>query len=87
MLYTVIMSDILHMHDVVALLEDTPATHFESGRPLTLRRGQIGTIVMTYDDGALEVEFADLDGRAFAILPLQPGRLMLLHNAPDYAAA
>lgn len=40
------------MHDLVALLQDFPTTHFETGRPLMLRRGQIGTIMMTYGDGA-----------------------------------
>jgi hypothetical protein len=42
---------------------------------------------MTYPDGACEVEFADLDGRAYAILSIQAEKLMVLHNAPDYAAA
>jgi hypothetical protein len=75
------------MHDVVALLEDRRAKHFESGEPLLLRRGQIGTVVMTYNDGAYEVEFADRDGRAFAVLSLRPAEFMLLHDTPDFAAA
>lgn len=75
------------MHDLVALLEDVPTTHFETGRPLILRRGQIGTIVMIYEDGAVEVEFADRDGRAFAILTLRADKLMRLRDAPDYAVA
>lgn len=61
--------------------------HFESGQDLLLRRGQIGTVVMTYPDGVREVEFADRDGRAFAILPLQPDQLRVLHDTPDFAAA
>ncbi len=77
----------LHMHDVVALLEEVPAKHFESGRPLLLHRGQIGTVVMTYMDGTCEVEFADRDGRAYAILPVQPDKLIVLYDAPDFAAA
>lgn len=56
------MNKKLHLHDVVALLEDLPAKHFETDQPLLLRRGQIGTIVMTYDENAFEVEFADLMG-------------------------
>jgi hypothetical protein len=56
-----------HLHDVVALLEDLPVTHFETGRPLLLRRGQIGTIVMTYDGETFEVEFSGPDGHAYAI--------------------
>ena len=77
----------LKMHDVVALLQDVPAKHLESGRALLLRRGQIGTVVMSYPDGAYEVEFADRDGRAFAMLSLRPEQLMLLRETPDFAAA
>jgi hypothetical protein len=81
------MNGEINMHDVVALLEDVHTQHFESGQPLLLRRGQIGTVVMTYQDGAREVEFADRDGRGFAILPQRPDPLMFLHDAPDFAAA
>lgn len=77
----------IKLHNVVALLEHVSTKHFESGRPLLLRRGQIGTVVMIYQDGPREVEFADRDGRAFAILPLRPDQLMLLHDTPDFAAA
>lgn len=75
------------MHDVVALLQDVQTKHFENGQALVLRRGQIGTVVMNYPDGDCEVEFADRDGRAFAILPLRPDRLMVLYDTPDFVAA
>ena len=81
------MSGEIKMHDIVALLQDVRTKHFESGQDLLLRRGQIGTVVMTYPDGAREVEFADRDGRAFAILPLRPDQLMVLHDTPDFVAA
>ena len=74
-------------HDLVALLEDTPAKHFETGKPLLLRRGQIGTVVMTYDGGACEVEFAGRDGRAYALLPIPADKLMVLRDAPEYSVA
>jgi hypothetical protein len=41
---------------------------------------------MSYKDGACEIEFADRDGRAFAILSLRPDQLMVLHDTPDFAA-
>ena len=75
------------LHDVVALLEEVRATDFNTARPLLLHRGQIGTVVIMYPDGACEVEFADSDGRAYAILPIHSNKLMVLHNVPDYAAA
>jgi hypothetical protein len=77
----------IKMHDVVALLQDVRTKHFESGRAVLLRRGQIGTVVMSYQDGTYEVEFADREGRAFAILSLQPDQLIILHDTPDFAAA
>lgn len=87
LLYTLNMLGEIKMHDVIALLQDVRTKHFESGRALLLRRGQIGTVVMSYPDGAYEVECADRDGRAFAIVSLRPEQLMVLHDAPDFAAA
>ena len=75
------------IHDVVALLEEVPAKDFNTGRPLVLHRGQIGTVVMIYPDEPCEVEFADRSGRAYAILPIHPEKLIVLHDSPDYAAA
>jgi hypothetical protein len=81
------MSGRLRMHDVVALLEATPMKHFESGEPIILRRGQIGTVVMTYEDGACDVEFADRNGRTYALLTLLPDKLLVLHETPEHIAA
>ena len=81
------MNGEIQMHDVVALLEDTPTTHFETGQPLLLRRGQVGTVVMTYDGNAFEVEFAGLDGCAYALLPIKTEKLMVLRHQPEFAAA
>lgn len=75
------------MHDLVALLEEVPTTHFATGAPLTLRRGQIGTVVMTYDGTAFEVEFCDGQGRTFAMLPIPAANLIRLHDAPEAVAA
>lgn len=77
----------IHLHDSVALLEDTPATHFETGRSLLLRRGQVGTVVMTYDGNAFEVEFSGRDGRAYALLPVPADRLIVLREVPELVAA
>ena len=63
--------------DTVALTEDIP-TH-------NLSRGQVGTVVETYDGGAMEVEFCDDHGRTYAMLPLQPGQVLVLRFAPETA--
>ena len=72
----------IHLHDVVALLEDLPVKHFETGQPLLLRRGQIGTVVMAYDGRTFEVEFAGPDGHAYALLPIAVSKLMVLRIRP-----
>jgi len=81
------MESEINMHDVVALLEDLRARHFETGRPLLLGRGQVGTVVMTHDGTVFEVEFAGKDGRAYAILPVPASRLMILRDTPEHAVA
>jgi hypothetical protein len=77
----------LQQRTTVTLLEDARATHFETNEPLLLHRGQVGTIVMTYDGSAFEVEFADRDGRPYALMPIDAEKLMLLRDSPDFAAA
>jgi hypothetical protein len=77
----------IHLHDPVALLEDTPATHFETGEALRLRRGQVGTVVMTYDGKTFEVEFSGRDGRTYALVPVPAVRLMVLREVPELVAA
>ena len=81
------MNNGIQMHDVVVLLEDVRTKHFDTGQSLVLRRGQVGTVVMTYDGGAFEVEFAGRDGRAYALLPVTAEKLMLLKETPELAAA
>jgi hypothetical protein len=71
------------MHATVALLEDTHTAQFESGEPVLLRRGDVGTVVMLDDGSAREVEFADRSGRTYAPLPLPADRLLVLHEVPE----
>jgi len=81
------MSDTIHMHDTVVLLDDLATNHFETGQPLRLRRGQLGTVVMTYDGTAFEVEFADREGRAYALLLIPSEKLLVLYDSPESAVA
>ena len=81
------MSPEIQMHDPVAITEEIATSHFVTGTTLTLRRGQIGTVAMTYDGSAFEVEFTDAHGRAFALLPVAAEKLMRLHDAPVAVAA
>lgn len=59
----------------VALAVDLP----EEG----LTRGQIGTVVERLSaegEEALLVEFSDEDGQAYAIIPITPEHLLVLHR-------
>jgi Domain of unknown function (DUF4926) len=58
--------------DVVALLEDLPE--------LSLVRGQVGTIVEEYEPDVFEIEFSDINGRAYAIEALNSAQLLVLHH-------
>jgi len=63
--------------DVVALLSDVP----EKG----LVRGQVGTVIEVLDATTTLIEFADDRGRAFAILPCDASKLLVLHYQPEAA--
>lgn len=60
--------------DVVALTEDIPSHG--------LRRGQVGTVVEVYHHDRYEVEFVDDHGHTYALLPLKPHQLLILHYQP-----
>lgn len=68
------MSQEICVLDVVALTEDI------SDRGLL--RGQVGTVVELLGPGVCEVEFADNDGRTYAMLALKASQLLVLHYQP-----
>ena len=51
-----------------------------------MRRGQVGAVVEELAPDVYEVEFTDLEGRAYAMLPLKAEQLMALRYAPAQAA-
>ncbi|NEO54143.1 MAG: DUF4926 domain-containing protein [Okeania sp. SIO3B5] len=65
--------------DIVALTQDRQTTHFETKEPIILCKGQVGTIVMEYDDQVFEVEFSNNDGTTYAMETIPANQLMLLH--------
>ena len=68
----------MKMLDVVATVEDLPKAH--------LAKGQVGTIVDELDKDVVLVEFADLDGVAYAFEPIPIRKLMELRHAMSMAA-
>jgi len=71
------MEDKIQLLDAVTLTQDLP----QKG----LRRGQVGTVVEALGEDAFEVEFAGLNGEAYALLPLHAEQIMVLRYAPAHA--
>ena len=71
------MSERPKLNDVVALLADVPAAK--------LLRGQVGTVVEVLAGENLLVEFADDNGRAYAIAPVNAGNLLVLQYEQEVA--
>lgn len=68
------MREDIQLLDVVALTEDD--SHHQ------LQRGQVGTVVEVLAPDVFEVEFSDMNGRTYALLPLRRDQLMRLHYEP-----
>ena len=68
----------IRLLDVVALTRDIQ----ERG----LVRGHVGTVVETYGNGTVEVEFSDVEGRTYALVAVPSDQLMVLHHRPVRSA-
>ena len=68
----------IRLLDTVALTDDVPDK--------SLVRGQVGTVVEVHADGEFEVEFADEEGRTYALEALDGDRLRVLRYRPEQAA-
>lgn len=64
------MSERPRLNNVVGLLSDLPAAK--------LLRGQMGTIVEALPDDTMLAEFADDNGRTYAITPVKTAKLPVL---------
>ncbi|MEL7225646.1 MAG: DUF4926 domain-containing protein [Cyanobacteria bacterium P01_D01_bin.36] len=73
-------------YDVVALTEDVSASHEESRQAITLRRGQVGTVVMAFDEACL-IDFADNEGFTYAMETVAIEKLMVLFYEPALVVA
>lgn len=69
-------------YDVVALTDEIQAIHKETKQPILLRQGQVGTVVMSFDDRAYLIDFADAQGTTYAMETVPATQLMLLAYEP-----
>jgi Domain of unknown function (DUF4926) len=74
-------------YDIVALTGEIQAIHKATHQPILLRSGQVGTILMSFEDRAYLVDFADADGNTYAMETIPCNQLMQLVYAPLPACA
>jgi hypothetical protein len=72
----------LHEYDLVALTEGIQAIHKETSESILLGPGQVGTILMSFDDRAYLVDFADAQGYTYAMETVASEKLMQLVYEP-----
>lgn len=70
-------------YDLVALTKDTTATHKVTHKTILLRRGQMGTVLMSFDDKAYLIDFTDSKGNTFAMETVESINLLRLINEPE----
>ncbi|NJK51579.1 MAG: DUF4926 domain-containing protein [Leptolyngbyaceae cyanobacterium SU_3_3] len=74
-------------YDVVALKSSIQAVHKDSQQPILLQAGQVGTVVMNFNNEAYLIDFSDAQGMTYVMETVPPVQLMLLHYEPVLVAA
>ncbi|MFM8296773.1 MAG: DUF4926 domain-containing protein [Microcystaceae cyanobacterium] len=74
-------------YDLVALTEDVTATHKTTHQPILLRRGQMGTVLMSFDQQAFLIDFTDQQGNTFAMETIESAKLLRLITEPELVCA
>ena len=72
-------------YDVVALTDEVEAAHKETQQPILLKRGQVGTALMSFNDEAYLIDFADSNGKTYAMETIPSNKLMPLIYEPTLA--
>lgn len=70
-------------YDLVALTQDITAIHKTTHQPILLRCGQIGTVVMSFDQEAFLIDFSDQNGQTFAMETVDHSKLLRLISEPE----
>jgi hypothetical protein len=74
-------------YDVVALKSQVRTVHKETRQTILLQPGQVGTILMNFNDTAYLVDFSDAQGVTYAMESIPADLLMRLHYEPSSIAA
>ncbi len=69
-------------YDLVVITQDIQVIHKETLKKILLRRGQVGTILMDFDQEAFLVDFADEEGVTYAMETVAKEQLIPLIYKP-----
>jgi len=75
--------DSIKEYDLVVLTKDIQAIHKETHTPILLRRGQVGTVVMDFEQYAFLIDFADGQGITYAMETVTKEHLIPLIYQPQ----
>jgi hypothetical protein len=64
------------------LTNEVQSIHKETHQPILLRAGQVGAVLMSFDNRAYLVDFADTQGETYAMETVPATQLMLLTYEP-----
>ncbi|NJN60094.1 MAG: DUF4926 domain-containing protein [Leptolyngbyaceae cyanobacterium SL_5_9] len=70
-------------YDVVALTDEIQAIHKETKQPILLKRGQVGTVLTSFNDQAYLIDFSDAGGKTYAMETVPSDSLMVLVYEPS----
>ena len=77
------MMNNIQEYDLVALTENITANHKTTHQPILLRRGQMGTVLMSFNQQAFLIDFTDQKGQTFAMETVDCSKLLRLINEPE----
>lgn len=69
-------------YDLVVLTQDTEVTQKETLKKILLRRGQVGTVLMDFNQEAFLIDFVDRDGITYAMETITKKNLIPLIYEP-----
>jgi len=79
--------DSIYEYDLVVLTKDVSAIHKQTQIPILLRRGQVGTVIMHFEQQAFLIDFADEEGITYAMETVDKKYLIPLLYQPAEALA
>ena len=74
-------------YDLVALTKDISAIHKQTQTPILLRRGQVGTVIMDFEEQAFLIDFANSEGITYAMETVDKKYLIPLLYQPSSVLA